>query len=61
MPVKIRVETSDANVSVEKTFRFTLYESDSSQLRNYESKYKYGEGIYFGSENQWLWIKIAEG
>ena len=57
----IRVQSPDANVFVEKKFRFTLYESDSNQLRNYESRYKYGEGIFWGSEKQWIWIKISEG
>ncbi len=59
--LKLRAESSDATVFVEKKFRFTLFESDSSQLREYAKRYKYGEGIYYGSERQWLWIKIAEG
>jgi len=59
--INVRVESSDAKILVEKNFRFTLYESDSRQLRNYEAEYKYGNGIYYGSENQWLWIKISEG
>jgi hypothetical protein len=59
--MSIRVESSDAKVFTVKRFRFTLYESDSSQLRNYESRYKYGEGIYYGLEKQWIWIRISEG
>lgn len=59
--MNIRVESSDKEVMAEKTFRFTLYESDANQLRNYESTYKFGEGIYYGSEKQWLWIRLSEG
>jgi hypothetical protein len=59
--MSLRVESSDAKVFAEKKFRFTLYESDSRQLRNYESRYKYGEGIYYGSEKQWIWIRLSEG
>lgn len=59
--MSIRVESSDAKVLTEKKFRLTLYESESRQLRNYEAGYKYGEGIYFGFEKQWLWIKLTEG
>jgi hypothetical protein len=59
--MNIRIESKDAKLYVERTFRFTLYESDSNQLRDFESRYKYGEGIYFGSEKHWLWVKINEG
>lgn len=59
--MNIRVESTDTKVFVEKKYRFTLYESDSRQLRDYAERYKYGEGIYFGTEKQWLWIRISEG
>lgn len=59
--LKIRAESSDPAIFVEKQFRFTLFESDSRQLRDYSKGYKYGEGITFGTERQWLTIKIAEG
>jgi len=59
--MNIKVETSDPRVYVEKKYRFTLFESDSKQLRDFETKYKYGEGIYFGFETQWVYITIIEG
>jgi len=58
--MNIKVASSDPKVFVEKAYHFWLYESDSRQLRNFGEKYKYGEGIYYGLEKQWLWTRIAE-
>ncbi len=54
------IKSSDMEVFVNRKYRFTLFESDSKKLLDYEKRYKYGEGIFYGTENQWSWIKISE-
>lgn len=43
--VTIHAEPSKAITS--KKFRFTLFETESTELRNYSADYKYGLGVYF--------------
>ena len=48
--VEISVKCNDERQNVSRSFRFTLFESDSDELRGYVDKYKYGEGVYYASE-----------
>jgi hypothetical protein len=49
----ITVNTEPKKATISKTFRFTLFESESTELRNYSNDYKYGLGVYFfNSERQ---------
>ncbi len=43
--------TSDKKVNALKNYRFTLFESDSSELSKVKDDYKLGDGIYWNSEN----------
>ncbi|PSV62465.1 hypothetical protein C9J48_10905 [Photobacterium profundum] len=48
--INIVVKCTDEKQNISKKFRFTLFESDSDELREYSQKYKYGEGIIFPSK-----------
>jgi hypothetical protein len=59
--ITIKAVSSDGRLLVEKKFRLTLYESDAAQLRDLAQRYKYGDGVFFNFEKQWLpGIKISE-
>jgi len=47
----ISVESERQEQNIAKEFRFTLFESDSDELKEYATKYRYGEGIYYSSKN----------
>lgn len=50
--LELRVETNFPAADIRKSFLFSLFESESSELRNYCEGYKYGAGIYWISEAQ---------
>jgi len=57
--VSVNVKPEKANI--EKTYRFTLFESDSEELSKYKDAFKYGDGIYWDSGNHpGLNIQITE-
>lgn len=43
--VTLTVHTDPARATVSKRLRFTLFETDSKELRNYTEQYKYGLGV----------------
>lgn len=49
--VELIVETEPASATYTKKYRFTLYESDTEELKKHIDDYKYGGGIYFNVES----------
>ena len=45
--MQVWVDTEPKEASVRKSYRFTLFESDSEDLVEYKDHYKYGDGIYY--------------
>jgi len=48
--VELTVVTAPKSAMYSKKYRFTLYESDTAELRNYANDYQYGGGICFNWE-----------
>ena len=48
--LQISIEANPSKASVKKTYRWTLFESDSGELAKYGEGYKYGDGIYWNSD-----------
>jgi hypothetical protein len=48
--IKISIKCSDKSQNVSKNLRFTLFESDSDELREYTEKFKYGESVVYPSK-----------
>lgn len=48
--VELTVDTEPVSATYAKKYRFTLYESDTDELRKYVEDYPYGCGIYFNNE-----------
>lgn len=49
--LNISVWTSDSKVNANQKYRFTLFESDSTDLSNVKADFKYGDGVYYDSGN----------
>ena len=49
--IAISVKTGNERTNIEKKFRFTLFESDSTELSKAKDDYKIGDGIYWDSAN----------
>lgn len=47
----ISVQTSDRKDNTRQKYRFTLFESDSTDLSEVKADFKYGDGIYWDSGN----------
>ncbi|WP_429114565.1 hypothetical protein [Aeromonas veronii] len=45
--IELNIEAIPASASYRKKFRFTLFESDTDDLKAYAQDYKFGAGIYF--------------
>ncbi len=43
--VVLRIQTEPPNAMPDKHFRITLFESDSKEMEDYRSDYKYGFGV----------------
>jgi hypothetical protein len=59
----LEISTSCENTKhdLTKSFRFTLFESDSDELKEYETKYKYGESILYNSKTDFgVVIRLSE-
>ncbi len=54
--VKLRVEADPEKVSVDRNFRFTIFESDSQLLRDHTKSYSAGAGILFTAADNELVI-----
>lgn len=60
--VQISIKTSLEKANIEKSYRFTLFESDSSELSKSKDDYKLGDGIYWESGNHpGVIVQIIEG
>lgn len=46
-----RVVTNLPNVSFNKKYKITIFESESSELRAYSDEYKYGFGVFLNPPN----------
>ncbi len=49
--VELTVETEPASAIYAKKYRFTIYESDTTELRKHIEDYPYGGGIFFNVES----------
>lgn len=60
--LELNVICSDSKYNISKSFRFTLYESDSDELKEQIDSYKYGEGIVYTptDKNLWLLVRLDE-
>ena len=59
--VLVSVQTSNKKADIEKKYRFTLFESDTSELSKTKDDYKFGDGIYWDSGNHpGVRLQIAE-
>ncbi|ACH64234.1 conserved hypothetical protein [Aliivibrio fischeri MJ11] len=58
----LTIQCADSRDNISKSFRFTLYESDSDELKEQAERYKYGEGICYtpADKNLWLLVKLEE-
>jgi len=45
--IELHVETDSAKANTKRFFRFTLFESDSDQLKAHRDQLKFGNGVYF--------------
>ncbi len=54
----LNVLCSDSKYNISKSFRFTLYESDSDELKEQIDRYKYGEGICYTPTDKPLWLLV---
>ena len=45
--IELHINTLPASASQSKKYRFTLFESDSDELKSYVNDYKFGGGIYY--------------
>jgi hypothetical protein len=50
--IDLKVTAEPGSASFSKMYRFTLYESDSEELRSYTEDYPFGGGLYFNVERQ---------
>ena len=55
----ITVHTEPTKATISKKFRFTLFEAESAELRNYCEDYKYGLGVYFFNGEKHPGLSIA--
>ncbi|CAN7578661.1 hypothetical protein [Paraburkholderia hospita] len=47
--VTLNIETDTPKADLHRSFRFTLFESESEQLRSHRDELKFGNGVYFRS------------
>lgn len=47
---RISIDTVPNEASIQKSYRFTLFESDSNELSKFKDAFKYGDGIYWNSD-----------
>ena len=59
--LSLSVLAQPARASVSKRLRFTLFESDSTELRGFADDFKYGAGIYFDvPKHEPIAVPVAE-
>jgi hypothetical protein len=50
--IELKVSTDQPKANICKTYRFSLFESESNELRGYTDGYRYGAGVYWVSPAQ---------
>lgn len=60
--IRIKTISEPSQAAPIQEYRFTLYESDSEELRKYVEDYKYGTGIYFDlpDKNTGVFVNIEK-
>ncbi len=58
--MQVSFETVPERARVQKSFRFTLFESDSLELMKIPEDYKYGDGIFWDSSVKGVMVPINE-
>jgi hypothetical protein len=48
----LKIKTDNPKANLEHFYRFSLFESESNELRNYSKEYRYGAGVYWNSPTQ---------
>ena len=48
----LQVSTDGSSSTYSRKYRFTLYESDTDELRSYVDSYKFGAGIFYTDDKQ---------
>lgn len=56
--ISLSVAADPGSASYLKRYRFTLYESDTVDLRRYADDYKYGGGISFNMDNRHVGVNV---
>ena len=58
---ELTVDTEPSSATYAKKYRFTLFESDTSELKKYTEDYPYGAGIYYNSnEHIGVFVSLTE-
>ena len=55
----ITIHTEPTKATISKKFRFTLFDAESAELKNYSEDYKYGLGVYFFNTEKHPGLTIA--
>jgi len=50
--VELRIVTDLTDANISQRYRFSLFESESKELRDYSEKYRFGAGVYYMSPEQ---------
>lgn len=59
--LEVSVSCVNPKHNLTKHYRFTLFESDSDELKEYATKYKYGESLLYNSKTDFgVLIKLSE-
>lgn len=58
--MQVSIDTVPGGARVLKTYRFTLFETDSLELTKISEDYKYGDGIYWDSRLKGVAVPINE-
>lgn len=58
--ITLNVSTEDTNAAFTRKYRFTLYESDTAELRSHTEDYKFGGGIaYYLDKHAGVYVPIS--
>jgi hypothetical protein len=59
---EVSIEVNADRLTKTKRFRFTIFESESEELRALTNQYKFGAGVYWHRQDipQSLWLELHE-
>lgn len=59
---ELSIEIQTDRLTTSKAYRFTIFESESDELRALTTQYKYGAGVYWNRSDipQLLWLELHE-